>query len=279
MMYDIVEKIGNNTLIQHGKLNDRIYLMKLHNNDQHDIINDLETLADRKGYSKIFCKIPAAYAPSFLAKGFITEAIIPKFYNFEEDAFFISKFTHKDRLAGLEKEKLLEFSKLLRTHTVAKSNYQLDSHFSYRLLKPEDASDIANIYKAVFKSYPFPIHEADYIEKTMKENIFYFGITHNQQLVAVSSAETDSGSGSCEMTDFATLPEYRGKKLAQILLNIMEDYILKKNYKTVYTIARLHSIPMNKTFFNAGYKYAGSLLMNTNIGGKIETMNVLYKHL
>jgi len=49
--------------------------------------------------------------------------------------------------------------------------------------------------------------------------------------------------------------------------------------KTVYTIARLNSIPMNVTFLKRGYKYGGTLINNTNISGKIESMNVLYNYL
>ena len=36
---------------------------------------------------------------------------------------------------------------------------------------------------------------------------------------------------------------------------------------------------MNKTFLNAGYNYSGTLTKNTQIAGKIESMNVWYKHL
>jgi len=49
--------------------------------------------------------------------------------------------------------------------------------------------------------------------------------------------------------------------------------------KVVYTIARLNSIPMNKTFLRLNYQYSGTLINNTNIAGKIESMNILYKHI
>ena len=81
------------------------------------------------------------------------------------------------------------------------------------------------------------------------------------------------------MTDFATLPDYRGNNLSVILLDKMENVIRKQGITTLYTIARLNSIAMNKTFLKLSYKYAGTLINNTNISGKIESMNVYYKHI
>lgn len=79
------------------------------------------------------------------------------------------------------------------------------------------------------------------------------------------------------MTDFAVLPDYRGHKLAYFLLEMMEEKLKEQQYKTLYTIARLNSPGMNKTFINHGYRFSGLLKNNTNISGQIESMNVYYK--
>lgn len=79
------------------------------------------------------------------------------------------------------------------------------------------------------------------------------------------------------MTDFATLPEYRGNNFSVILLNKMEKEIEKQSYKLLYTIARAKSYSMNITFSKLGYFYGGTLINNTNIAGNIESMNVWYK--
>ncbi len=50
-----------------------------------------------------------------------------------------------------------------------------------------------------------------------------------------------------------------------------------QDIKTLYTIARLNSPAMNKTFLRLNYTYSGTLIKNTNIAGKIESMNVYYK--
>jgi hypothetical protein len=59
----------------------------------------------------------------------------------------------------------------------------------------------------------------------------------------------------------------------------MEKRMRKAGIKTPFTIARLNSLAMNKTFLKLHYTYAGTLVKNTNIAGKIESMNVYYKHL
>jgi len=90
-MQDTIEKIGQGSIIQHGQLNNRVYLMKLEENDSPFIIKQINNLARKYKYSKIFCKIPAWAAPLFYANGFILEAQIPKCYKGKEAAFFVFK--------------------------------------------------------------------------------------------------------------------------------------------------------------------------------------------
>ena len=51
----------------------------------------------------------------------------------------------------------------------------------------------------------------------------------------------------------------------------------RQGMHTAYTIARSLSAGMNITFAKLGYVFAGTLTNNTNISGKIESMNVWYK--
>lgn len=113
----------------------------------------------------------------------------------------------------------------------------------------------------------------------MNENVIYFGLWRQSKIVALSSAEMDIESSNAEMTDFATLPGYRGKGLAAFLLQQMESEMRKRHIKTAYTIARALSFGMNITFAKMGYRYSGTLINNTNISGRFESMNVWYKSL
>ncbi len=274
---DTIEKVLSGTLIQHGKLNDRIYLLKLNTGDIPEIFSYLTDLAYSNKYSKIICKTPKSYAPAFFANGFIMEAYIPGFYRQEEDMFLVSKFLSSDRILNIETNELELLSNLLE-NTKPKEQ-SLNRKFSFRELTKDDTWEITNIFKTVFKTYPFPVHEEAYIRQTMEDNVRYFGSFHQNKLTAIASSEIDYQSENAEMTDFATHPDYKGNNLASQLLNIMEAEMKKGKIKTLYTIARLKSIPMNLTFIRNNYEYSGTLIKNTNISGDIESMNIYYKQL
>lgn len=280
-MHDAVEAIGKGTMVQHGKHNDRIYLLKLNDNDAlKDILANITRISIENRYSKIFCKIPKRVAPEFFARGFVLEAFIPKFYGTSEDVFFVSKFLNSDRLLNIETDQLKALSGLLKDEATDKQTAKaVKSEYTIRKLDNGDIKQITDIYKVVFETYPFPIHDPAYIQKTMREDVQYFGAEKNGKLAALASSEIDSKGKNAEMTDFATLSEHAGNKLSLLLLKAMESDMQKQGILTLYTIARLNSVAMNKTFLRQAYQYSGTLIKNTNISGKIESMNVYYKHL
>ncbi len=276
-MADKIEKIGNSA-IQHGKLNNRIYLQKLDRNDMPRILGELEKLARSAGYTKIFTKIQVDVLPGFISNGYKVEGYIPRFFKDQTDCVMASRFFDETREKTPE-NLLKTFSELFKSiNGVAK----LNGLGNFKMLKLDEthADSVTEVFKQVFETYPFPVHNPEYIRETMQNLVaIYFGIWDNEKLIGVSTAETDFENENAEMTDFAVLPEYRGKKLAQHLLAFMEKEMKTAGIKTAYTIARLAEPGMNKTFLNAGYKYSGTLVNNTNISGSIESMNIFYKHL
>jgi putative beta-lysine N-acetyltransferase len=279
-MTDNIEVIGTGTIIQHGKHNQRIYLMKLHAADCPGIVEILNNTAYYYSYSKIFCKVPAWFAPLFLADGYTVEAQIPAFYKNREAVFFLSKFLRSDRAQILDAATLHSFSELLtNVNNTEDPSITNKSKPGIRKLESSDADAIVKLYKEVFKTYPFPIHDAEYIKQTMTENVQYFGVEKKGKIVAIASAEIDKEGLNAEMTDFATISDYRGKNMATHLLKKMEKQMKKQGIKCLYTIARLNSFAMNKTFLKLEYNYSGTLVNNTNIAGAIESMNVYYKHI
>jgi putative beta-lysine N-acetyltransferase len=282
-MVDKIETIGKGSVIQHGKINDRIYLIKLAEEDCPGIVKTIGGMAREHRYSKIFGKVPSYAAPYFFSDGYVMEAFIPGFYNRREAAVFVSKYLSSDRLLEVEHSRMNELANMLvkesQVSTKRGSREKVHKKSKIITLDPSYVKQITRIYREVFLSYPFPIHNPGYILKTMKENVCYYGVVKKGTLMAVASAEIDSSGSNAEMTDFATLPDYRGNGLASRLLDAMEGKMKKAGIKTLYTIARLNSMPMNKTFLKLNYQFAGTLIKNTNIAGKIESMNVYYKHL
>lgn len=278
-MSDTIVTLGS-SLIQHGTFNDRIYLLKLAQADFPQIITELDRLAQSKGYSKIFAKIPADVKDAFLEQGYTAEAVIPHFYNGRQTAYFLGKYFSSERKTakdGAEVKKVLALAQA--KSGIKPQSSVLPEGFAYRECRANDIREITELYKKVFETYPFPIHDPAYIEQTMNNNVTYFGVWHEESLVALASAEMDRKAGNAEMTDFAALPDYRSKGLSSFLLQTMEKYIKKLGLKTAYTIARALSYGMNVTFAKMGYTYSGTLVNNTNISGRLESMNVWYKQL
>lgn len=278
-MNDSIIKIGN-SLIQHGKQNDRIYLMKLYKGDEQKVISLINELIHLHNYSKIFAKIPYEFKKLF-NESYKIEAIIPNFYNGKEDALFLGKYIKKER-EYLKNEKII--TNIIETSKskaiIANKELNLAENFYFKKCSFDDTEKMTELYKQVFESYPFPIHKNSYIQETMMQNVDYYGIFNkDNKIVALSSSEKDLNGQNSEMTDFATLPEYRGLNFSLYLLKKMEEDAKKQGIKTVYTIARAVSYGMNISFSKMGYNYSGTLKNNTYICNEIESMNVWYKSL
>ncbi|GAB1401474.1 putative beta-lysine N-acetyltransferase [Elusimicrobiota bacterium] len=277
MKQDIVETICN-SIVQHGKNSDRVYIMKIGTKNTAGLIKTVNELAEKNNYSKIFAKIPSAMLAEFLKDGYVREAFIKGYYNGKEDAFLLGKYLRKERSVLNNK---FEIETIISTANSKKNTLpsQINKQYKIIICSKKHSREMADIYKLVFKSYPFPIHEPKYIEQTMDDNVIYFGAVYNEKIIALSSSEVDKQAQSVEMTDFATVPEYLGKATALYLLKEMEKHMIDNDIITSYTIARSESAGMNITFARNGYEFSGTLVNNTNIAGKIESMNVWYKTL
>ncbi len=278
-MQDKIENLGK-SIVHHGKINDRIYLMKLHPENLEETLEKINELAISEGYSKIFGKIQVSALPDFLLNNYSIEAFIPKFYQNKHDCVFVSKFMNPNREKVPEKDLEIFYDLLNSSGKSKKIKSEHSPKFIPERLNPEDVDSITEVFRCVFESYPFPVHNPDYILQTMQERkTQYFGIKDCNKLIGISTAEIDFENKNAEMTDFAVLPEYRGQNIAFLLLAKMEEEMKFANIKTVYTIARLKEPGMNKTFIKSDYKYTGTLINNTNISGSIESMNIYYKHI
>lgn len=268
-----------NCKLQHGSFNNRVYLMKLGTNKKvNEIIDFMEKLAFNNNYSKIFCKIPAQYKQFFIRRNYMEEAFIKNYFN-KENAVFISKFMTDERKIEMNYSKMEEVLKNSKAKFGKYKKINLNSDENLIICNKNNAEEMANLYKKIFKTYPFPIYDPEYLKKTMIESFLYFSIKKRGKMVSIASCDIDLENKSVEMTDFATLPEYRSNGYSYCLLDKMEESMSKLNIKTFYTIARASSYAINSIFSRKSYLYAGRLKNNTNIAGKIESMNVWYKNL
>ncbi len=281
MNRDTLAEIGSSVL-QHGPDSDRIYLMHYCRKDHQALLAWIEETQKAQGYSKHFLKVPASSAPAFLARGYQTEAVIPGFYRGSEDAHLLTRYFSPQRqeLSPADRDSLTAlFSPVPPADTAAPAP-DVPEGLVLRPADPEDAPALAELYGRVFQSYPFPINDAAYIRKSMEEDVTYHILTDKKgETLAAASAEGEEENLNAEMTDFAVDPAWRGRKLAYCLLLSLEQDIRSRGYRTAYTIARLAEPGMNRTFQKAAYRFGGTLRNNTQIAGRLESMNVWFKPL
>lgn len=278
MRPDVLERFGD-SLIQHGKANDRAYVMKIGKKDHPAIVDHVRSLALANDYSKIFVKAPAFAHPAFIESSFVEEGRIPGLFSGKEDGFFLSKFLSAERQKEQQPDLISKVLRAARQKAGTIGAPSLAPGQVCVIMDKKDVKVMAQLYRQVFASYPFPIHDPAYLARTMDQNLVYYGILADDQLVALASTEHDFDGQNAEMTDFATLPDFRSHGLASYLLNQMEQALKKAGFKTAYTIARAYSFGMNITFAKHGYSYGGTLTNNTQISGDLESMVVWYKHI
>ena len=276
MQTDNIVSMGN-SLVQHGPANNRVYLLKLDTRDLPDIVDSICALGHNNGYSKLFAKVPATAYKHFLTRGFIEEALVPAMCKGECAGIFMSRYLDQGRAVPHDSKLIASVLEAARGNSQQPAKgcnpdavVQMDANH---------ADELAALYSRVFESYPFPIHDPDFIRNSMKNNVIFFGIRNNGKLVAAASAEMDKSWGCAEMTDFATLAEYQGAGAASTLLARMEKVTHARGIHTAYTIARAESFGVNIVFAKRGYLFSGTLYNNTQICGRLESMNVWYKRI
>lgn len=273
---DSVIKYGK-SILQHSHFNNRIYIITLAQDDLPGIIEFADDLADNEKYTKIFGKVPSSSADLFARAGYVIEASTPSYFQGKEEAVFMAKYFDPARSKAADATELTEICTAAEKHTGKRQDQKLPEGFTLRPANTEDAGELADLFRRIFPTYPFPISDPAYIRTTMQDNIHYFVIKEGNKIAAASSCEVDKESLTAEMTDFAVDPRFRGHGLARILLTEMEETMRKEGIITAYTIARSASLPMNAVFAGAGYRFSGMLPNNTNISGSIESMNVWYR--
>lgn len=275
MQPDEIIYLGN-SLVQHGPSNDRVYLMELDPIDLPDIAHRVYELGRQNGYTKLFAKVPTNATSHFAELGFVDEARVPFMYKGKSAGHFMSKYLNQNRAISTNIEQIAEV--LDEADRKAKSPQRQGEGCEIVRLQPGNVDELAKLYATVFETYPFPLHDSSFLRKSMRTDTAFFGIVSDDKLMAAASMEMNTDWQCAEMTDFATLPEYRGRGAAGRLLATMEHAAIDLPIRTVYTIARAESYGMNIVFSRANYTFGGTLYNNTQIAGKLESMNVWHKH-
>lgn len=229
------------------------------------------------GVDKIWLKAEPESAHCFTSTGVRLEAVIPGYYAGKKPALVFAKYLSEQRRTPSNHKNKENISKLVAPDGSTNGQAPLPNGIRLVWGRAEHCRPLAWLYRRVFATYPFPVFDPDYLRYTMDHDVCYITAWDAQALVAAASAEINYQEKNAEMTDFATIPAWRGHGLASCLLNQLEPRLRQEGIRCLYTIARSSSMGMNKVFANTGYRYCGVLVNNCNISGNFEDMNVWSK--
>lgn len=212
--------------------------------------------------------------------GYRMEARIRGYFRNGSDALLFVQYPDRERREEIGKSASDDIVRLACSKARASGRMAIagPAHDSMpsRSLNARDAEQISALLRMVFADYPTPLdatYLADCIDR--KRHAFRGAFTADGRLIACASAEMDHRQRSVEMTDCATLPEYRGRGLVtQLLEELGREVHQQFGYRHFYTIARAGEVGMNIAFARLGYVYTGRLVNNCRMPEGWESMNV-----
>lgn len=214
-----------------------------------------------------------------LERGFTLEGRIERYYH-GAPGHYMAYFLTADRQATDRLEAKQELLQTVLDEPATQRPAALPPEElgnGYRLITagPEIAEALATVYDQVFESYPSPLTDPDYIREliTSGEGLF-LAVTDGHQIASAAAAEIDKENGNAEITNCATLPDYRGEGLMATLVAAVGAELDHRGIFARYSLARALSSGMNRVLHRAGYIYRGRLVNHGHIGGGFEDLNV-----
>ena len=229
-------------------------------------------LAANKKLEKIWLWALPADVPEFSRCGFQIEGTLFR-GNYEEFAVSLAYYVseargHSDKLQSED-----DIIHSIRTEPI-KPSQPLPLGIELKRLNESFAQQISQLLTEVFTTYPSPVENPQYIRSLIQQGSIFAGAFSQEKLIGVAAAYPDPILNRCEMTDCATLEDYRGHSLSERLLALLEREVRQHGSFNLYTLARAQSYGMNRVFHKLGYGYQGRLINNCDIAGSFEDMNL-----
>lgn len=267
-----VETPGFQAQVHLDRTNGRLKVTAYRGPDWTALTGYLDRTASEAGLGKILFNVRESDGEVLAGFGYVKEGTIPAFFS-GETALCFSRFVDPARAVS---PYLAEEDRILAQ--IAKSSPSpakpLPGGFSLARLGPDDAGRLARLYARVFESYPTPLLDPAYIRSIIASHVVFCGVLAGGALVGAASAEVSEEHRNAELTDCATLPEYRGQGILTHLIEELEETMWRRGLGVLYSLARAGSYGMNAVLQRRGYEYRGRFLNNCHIGGRLEDMNL-----
>ncbi|MBD3109841.1 putative beta-lysine N-acetyltransferase [Bacillus sp. AGMB 02131] len=215
---------------------------------------------------------------AFIEKGFNLEAMVDKYFSGNTMYFMCMYLTAERRKSDTWAEDDRTLARILeKTAEKKEPKPPIPSHLQLKKCGSEDSGRLAQLYDAVFTVYPVPMNDEGYVRKSIESGNVFFAYFDGEKAISAVCGEINKHYSNAEITDCATLPEYRQYGLIQSLLGELENELASQHIFCLYSIARSRSFGMNAAFYRLQYKYRGRLANNCIISEGLEDMNVWVK--
>lgn len=282
MFSDIYKK--QNIKLKKGSLsiiieefNKRIKIVNL-NGDIEELTEKINPIIENNNIGKIFCVVTKEKLDIIKKHDFFLEAKINCLIN-NEDGYFLSKFCNHERKVTSQIPEEEEILIKAREYLKEEFAYNIHDKYLIRNATKNDAQELARIYDGVFETYPSPMNNSQYIAYAMDNDVMFKVAVYNNKIISSASADMNSKYLNAEITDCATLNNFRGEGLMGRLIYELENELRQMNYNVLYSTARALSPGMNIVFAKHEYEYGGRLVNHCHICGKFENMNIWSKPL
>ena len=268
----------HNVSYEVDEFNSRIKLIQYSRNDVEALLQHLEELAKEKDIGKVLIYANPEDISFFEELGFQREGEISGFFQ-GNPACILSRFLEEDRALQKDEEKKDEIVEMAERVKPIYQRPVLDPKYQLRHAVKEDAEQLAELYQLVFKTYPTPIHDPDFIRQCMDQDVYFTVITDGDRIVSAASADVFPHFQCAEITDCATHPDYRGNGLLSAIIYDLELRMKEIGIAHLFSLTRAVSTGMNMVIAKLDFEYKGRLIQNSQISGEFEDMNIWVKEL
>ncbi|WP_394174894.1 putative beta-lysine N-acetyltransferase [Guptibacillus hwajinpoensis] len=256
----------------HDRFNERIRIDEYTGNIKA-MISHIHSLFTEE-YTKCIIIAKEGDVSRLLSFGLSYEGIIRHYFS-GVDAHVMTKYRDNWR----RNSQTWKDEDLILEGVLTKTSSELNGKPHMRPGRESDAAALAELYNEVFAVYPTPMDEPAYIRKVMNEDTIFHVLEKNGRIISAASAEMNRKYNNAEITDCATLPNYRKGGTMRHLITELEKRLLNEEIYYAYSIARSLSFGMNAVFHHLNYDYGGRLINNVRIYQDWENMNLWSKSL
>jgi putative beta-lysine N-acetyltransferase len=242
------------------------------------VIQQSEALATQNKAEKLIVKVRLEHFDEFLFHGFCCEGKLDGYF-LGSDAYFFTKYYQSDRRKSEDWLQEDDMINQIFTRPRETVDTTMPRKLVLKKVMEADCNSLAALYKDVFPVYPTPLHDPEYIKKTIDEGTIYYSFLDEEKMVSAASAEVNLVYRNAELTDCATLQSHRKHGLMKFLLKKLEEELIKSGIYCSYSLSRAKSYGMNAVFHQLGYSYRGRLINNCFIYQELEDMNIWIKNL